>query len=295
NDNGHDAAGEYMEKGSSNPSLGSFAAEAENYFAESPLGVLFDQDVELGTREISVTNVNELLGEGSGDSIIDRSKLNPDNRKFGNLLKKVIGNSGIFEQIKKELEEKDDPDRWDAVVTSFKSGGANHAKLSLEDQDLDSHSAHPQNHMRELSAAYSEIAKGLKKFKETPYKDGSLFDHTTFYVFSEFSRTPFLNGANGKDHNPRTNSALVLGKGIIGGKAVGASRLVTTDESAVGVPYHMGMPLDFSTELPTMNRSVAEFIHPEVVIKTLAMAIGMGNGADDLYGRDTRFLKSLLK
>ena len=49
-----------------------------------------------------------------------------------------------------------------------------------------------------------------------------MIDDTTVLCFSEFSRTPRLNSQQGKDHWPVT-SAMVIGAGIRGGKAYGAS------------------------------------------------------------------------
>jgi len=49
-----------------------------------------------------------------------------------------------------------------------------------------------------------------------------MIDDTTVVCFSEFSRTPKLNSQAGKDHWPVT-SAMVIGAGIRGGKAYGAS------------------------------------------------------------------------
>jgi uncharacterized protein (DUF1501 family) len=63
----------------------------------------------------------------------------------------------------------------------------------------------------------------------------TMLDDTVVVCFSEFSRTPKLNANLGKDHWPVT-SAMVIGAGVKGGRAYGA----TTDsvESA---------PIDFAT------------------------------------------------
>ncbi|MBA3819616.1 MAG: DUF1501 domain-containing protein [Deltaproteobacteria bacterium] len=49
-----------------------------------------------------------------------------------------------------------------------------------------------------------------------------LLDDTVVVCFSEFSRTPKLNASLGKDHWPVT-SALVMGAGVQGGRAYGAT------------------------------------------------------------------------
>lgn len=62
-----------------------------------------------------------------------------------------------------------------------------------------------------------------------------MIDDTTVVVMSEFSRTPKLNANAGKDHWPVT-SAMVIGAGVRGGRAYGA----TSD----GVD---ALPVDFAT------------------------------------------------
>ena len=66
----------------------------------------------------------------------------------------------------------------------------------------------------------------------------TLLDETVIVCFSEFSRTPKLNANAGKDHWPVT-SALVIGAGVKGGNAFGA-----TDDSvsALAVDFKTGQP-----------------------------------------------------
>jgi len=49
-----------------------------------------------------------------------------------------------------------------------------------------------------------------------------MLDDTVVVCYSEFSRTPKLNAALGKDHWPVT-SAIVMGAGIKGGRGYGAT------------------------------------------------------------------------
>lgn len=62
----------------------------------------------------------------------------------------------------------------------------------------------------------------------------SWLDHTTIVAFSEFSRTPLLNAKGGRDHS-LTNSCLLLGNGIRGGRAVGASSDVGMTPQAINL------------------------------------------------------------
>jgi uncharacterized protein (DUF1501 family) len=78
---------------------------------------------------------------------------------------------------------------------------------------------------------------------------------TLIVLYSDFGRTPIVNGSNGRDHWP-TGGALIIGGGIDGGRAVGASddnlnavdlvnptTGVATTDASVGVqlnPTHVG-------------------------------------------------------
>ena len=86
---------------------------------------------------------------------------------------------------------------------------------------------------------------------------------------SEFSRTPALNAAKGKDHNPMTNSALLAGYGIKGGTVAGASRLVTRRQTATGFPDHIARPYNFKTRKLATSPAGASFFFPENVVQTV--------------------------
>jgi hypothetical protein len=80
--------------------------------------------------------------------------------------------------------------------------------------------------------------------------DGAgLLDDTVVAVVSEMSRTPLRNKTTGKDHWPIT-SAMLLGGGVNGGRAIGA-----TDE------YVQPMAIDLATGTPWAKGQVLEFPH----------------------------------
>ncbi|HEY4240803.1 MAG TPA: DUF1501 domain-containing protein [Kofleriaceae bacterium] len=72
----------------------------------------------------------------------------------------------------------------------------------------------------------------------------TMLDDTVVICYSEFSRTPKLNANGGKDHWPVT-SALVMGAGVRGGKAYGA----TTDDVQT-------TPIDLATGLEDPDGTV---------------------------------------
>ncbi|HEU0034906.1 MAG TPA: DUF1501 domain-containing protein [Kofleriaceae bacterium] len=77
----------------------------------------------------------------------------------------------------------------------------------------------------------------------------TMLDDTVVCCFSEFSRTPKLNANLGKDHWPVT-SAVVMGAGIRGGRAFGA----TTDGlEAAKIDFATGAPSATGTTLLSQN------------------------------------------
>ncbi len=76
-----------------------------------------------------------------------------------------------------------------------------------------------------------------------------MIDDTVVVCFSEFSRTPKLNAQLGKDHWPVT-SAMVMGAGVRGGRAYGAT--------SAGVE---SLPIDFATGRASAGGRVLTFSH----------------------------------
>jgi len=76
-----------------------------------------------------------------------------------------------------------------------------------------------------------------------------MLDQTMIVVLSEMSRTPKLNGTEGKDHWQFT-SALMIGARVRGGTVLGG-----TDDLQTGlkVDYSTGLPLDGADELKAGN------------------------------------------
>jgi uncharacterized protein (DUF1501 family) len=75
-----------------------------------------------------------------------------------------------------------------------------------------------------------------------------MLDDTVVVCISDFSRTPKLNAGGGKDHWPVT-SAVVIGAGVKGGRAFGATNdgleaamvdYTTGDQSSSGKPVMSG-------------------------------------------------------
>ncbi len=105
---------------------------------------------------------------------------------------------------------------------------------------LDDHFDWGANHATELRTGFEALGLLIGHLKATPAPGGapgSVWDHTTLVVFSEFARTPLVNGRNGRDHH-LASSALVGGPGIRGNQVIGA----TSDEGmdAMGIDFNSG-------------------------------------------------------
>jgi hypothetical protein len=120
----------------------------------------------------------------------------------------------------------------------------------------------------------AELDEVMRLLKTTMHVDARgvarpFIDVTTFVISSEFGRTtrslsfPARSsvGATGTDHNPLTNSAIVGGKGIVGGLIVGESDLRDCDDAGAytevsgahrqknaSLNQVMGKPFDFKSQ-----------------------------------------------
>jgi uncharacterized protein (DUF1501 family) len=92
---------------------------------------------------------------------------------------------------------------WDNVF----NGWDTHTQIDLQG-----------NHFTEL---FETLSTTMARAEALPgAAGGSLLDELTIVVFSEMGRYPLLNGDGGKDHWTWT-SAMLLGSGVAGGRAVG--------------------------------------------------------------------------
>jgi hypothetical protein len=77
------------------------------------------------------------------------------------------------------------------------------------------------NQERQLSAILPPFDAALTTFIKELRKAGKL-DTTLIVLYSDFGRTPKINGGNGRDHWP-VGGAMMIGGGIDGGRAVGGT------------------------------------------------------------------------
>ncbi|MEP7120211.1 MAG: DUF1501 domain-containing protein [Byssovorax sp.] len=90
--------------------------------------------------------------------------------------------------------------------------------------DLDDHNDWGDTHATGVADALDAIGNLITFLKKTPYKGGATmtWEHTTLLIFSEFARTPLLNGRAGRDHH-LASSCVVAGPGIKGNQIFGAT------------------------------------------------------------------------
>lgn len=303
-DNGHGASGDYIAAGSSQPTAPYLPVEIARSTVEGDFGVINNSGLKLGDRSLALTAINDLkdLPNKTDFSAILSLILNPASKTtFADAVRKIIDSGAATKNfIKNLLAMNPDPEQlsdYQILAAVFMSDMASAAHLEPRLRGiLDTHASHAGNHLTAQTQAWTEIATLFDVFKATPYGKGSLFDHTTFMITTEFSRTPALNGAGGKDHNPLTNSVLLAGRGIKGGLVVGGSRLVTAAESPTGSSYHIAYPIDYSTFEVQRNRTPqAQMIFPENVAQTVATIMDVDRNIFSSVPAKTKALSVLIQ
>jgi hypothetical protein len=161
------------------------------------------------------------------------------------------------------------------TALTFFSAGVTRVAAIAHTENIDTHD---KLNAQKQAGMYAQIAGDLKDaidlLKTTMFVDAKgnqvpFIDVTTFVISSEFGRTTralsFPSGSSvastGTDHNPFTNSALVGGKGIVGGLVVGESDLRDCDDNGRYIEVSgahrqrngsldqvMGKPFDFTTQ-----------------------------------------------
>ncbi len=156
------------------------------------------------------------------------------------------------------------------AAQAITSGTCRCVTISAAGGSLDTHFQNWENDQGpRQQAGFNALARLARFLKNVPYGDDgeSYFDRTTIVGFSEFMRTPLINARGGRDHW-LTNSCVLLGGGIQGGQAIGAS-------SDVGMSPQ---PVDLMTGQVSED---GEIIYPEHVLRSLLHIAGVENDAAD--------------
>jgi len=285
-DGGHQANLNYMSSGKGD-GLSSFLPVELAYALKAPtffnVGVL-GGSTQLGNRLVTLMDVSSYLGSSNG---LDLSLLFDEDLTgdYGQAVKAFKKSQPILSRIRDDFQGRqafDETHKAQILARLCADKVLECVQIDFN-KNLDTHSAHPQNHLAQQKEVWEEIAGYFKAFKETPFGESNLFDHTTFMAISEFSRTPALNTSQGKDHNPYTNSVLLAGKGINRGRVIGESRVLSRKTSVGGMSKHMALPLDYrSGEIYRGNTlppsKAVNLIFPEDVARTVAGIFGNPTG-----------------
>ncbi len=284
-DSGHESLREYMMSGDQSGATPIASAAHTMAFDLTAFGLIHnDYSIYSAGKEIMLSSASTLLpkietnqGEETEflDSEEEQTLLLETIAAYRSMVKKIPEVRRKFTEVPPiEIRESKEVR---LVASSFLSGTSAQAQLILgSDVFLDTHSNHPKIHGDGQKRFWNDVSAIFDFFKQIPFHQGSLFDATTFFVVTEFSRTPALNGSNGKDHNPFTNSCLLAGRGVAGGRRIGASHVLPRSTRADQMPLHIGMPYDFA-QAKTVSRSGTgvSLIYPENVISTLRQIIGL--------------------
>ncbi|MGZ3722657.1 MAG: DUF1501 domain-containing protein [Bdellovibrionales bacterium] len=302
-DNGHPASMTLITKTSHNQLSPCLPVEMALACPESDFGVLSNTSLDMGTKVATSSNLRDLAQiQNKFDVSTLLSALfgsDPSKTPYMTSVRKVVASRDSVQAFIKNLGSMG-PDPKDIHVTAaaFMTEMSCFAQLDFTNFQLDTHSGHPGTHLAQQTKAWNAIDELFTLFKKTEYgaKGESLFDYTTFMVVSEFSRTPALNPAKGKDHNPMTNSVLLAGRGVVGGQAVGASRLVTAQESLNKASYHIAYPINYATgEVQYTRTKESQMIFPENVGQTVATIMGVDRTVFNSIPANTLPLSRLIK
>lgn len=287
-DAGHPPLLQYMQTGRGDSTAATLPIELAATFGAGPYGVLFNGTTFSAKRTVPLTTIDDIMKEPSGILLSDILKpLEPNPDQISPLaiaIRNIISSRSITIKLLQALKEvakdhADAPPAIQALLASFSSGACQQAIIDIVPRGrLDTHSSHERNHFREQTRVWNNVADLFKRFEKTQFMNGNLMDYTTFMVVTEFSRTPYLNGAKGKDHNPDTNSVLFAGKGVQGGNTIGSSKVIVAKKSVTGSPLHIATAIDPKTGQPAQGPNGATFILPENVVSTVADIFGNPKG-----------------
>lgn len=308
-DAGHETLNAYMASGQGDGSAAVLPVELACCTPAGPFGVLMEGSAFVGTRSVvlsSLTEMRSLAPGGDAAALFDLLMLAYEraDTPLGQAGRKYVAARESSEALVRTMDAfrktlgSASLQPYHTAAAAFASGAARQGIIDLDagGQGLDSHSDYSGQHLTAQKQVWDKVADIFSFFKSVPVGSAgkSLFDHTTFMVITEFSRTPFLNAAKGKDHNPFTNSVLLAGKNVRGGTTVGASKLFTRKQRRDGQALHIAAPFDYRTGRVTDQRDGANFIFPENVAATVAALFGSPAGFSSV-GSELRPVPGIVK
>ncbi|MCE9672319.1 DUF1501 domain-containing protein [Myxococcus stipitatus] len=179
-----------------------------------------------------------------------------------------------FEQVNPEMDALrdqyglDTSGRYDTeagraamVATALKKGIAQCVTINLTG-GLDTHFGTQTTHATNQRRGFDALGRLIEDLRKSAHPAGGNFmDHTTIMVFSEFSRTPLINSAGGRDHH-LSNSCAIIGAGVKHNFVFGKSGDIGMSPGT----------FDLRNGTPTPT---GENIFPEHVIATVLASAGL--------------------
>ncbi|HWB77124.1 MAG TPA: DUF1501 domain-containing protein [Nannocystaceae bacterium] len=152
------------------------------------------------------------------------------------------------------------------VCAAYKAGIC--ISAGLETGGFDTHGNHDQDHIPNLL----NLLEGVDFLMDEAERQG-IADKIMVIVGSDFGRTPYYNGGNGKDHW-NVSSMMIMGPGIPGNRVIGTTN---EEHQAIGV----------TTSLTADTSETARRIHPGDVHYALRRVLGLeGSELDAMFPLD---------
>lgn len=177
------------------------------------------------------------------------------------------------------------------AATAVMSGVSRAVSVRITSRSLDTHFANWNVDQGPIQAeAFTAIARMLDHLASAPYPDGSgasWLDRTVVVGFSEFSRTPLLNGNGGRDHW-LGNSCFLAGGNIAGGKVIGGSSNIGMNPLPIDLSTGGACALDADRLVPCPESPGVEVVRPEHILSALYEEIGLVDDEPDLRAHPLR-------
>jgi Protein of unknown function (DUF1501) len=168
-----------------------------------------------------------------------------------------------------------------AVAAIALAQGVSQAVSLQSASDLDDHFDWGDTHATNLLDGFDALGNLISYLKKSQYKQttDSVWSRTTLILFSEFARTPNLNGRDGRDHHI-ASSCLVSGPGLKKGLTLGG-----TSEKGM-----TAQNMDFTTGAP---KDTGLALRPPDIAATLLQSMGIAT--DPLSNQSPVPITALLK
>jgi hypothetical protein len=260
-----------------------------------PLGTLLSADsdaqllkfeTESDTCEQHALNAGGLVDLFRASRVKSRTMTDPEG--FAELFKFAIPPppqlSTIFNAFKITKTSELAGSKGKAVIAALSLSLGISQAVSVEiARDLDDHGDWALTHGTTLYDTFELLGSMITYLKNTPYKkqpSTSTWEHTTLVVFSEFARTPLINGRDGRDHH-QANSCLIARPNIKSNMIVGGTNDLGMNAQKV----------NFATgQVDEVNGAT---LRPTDVHATVLAAMGLGY--DHLSNQTPQVVSALLK